>query len=112
MGAGRHHPITYMWGKRFLGDRWVPIRSHVYSVLPAYPAYPACYVVYSAGRLIYIGSTANLKARFQAHKQAKSFPEGITLKVRFSEKWGDWAMREIRLLHKLRPANQRVVRRG
>lgn len=79
---------------------------------------PATYVVIGDGVVQYVGSTRNLRARM-----AGRLPVGHTtgrmedwwvqslwgdfkfleFKVRYSTKYGDWAMRELRLIRRLRP---------
>ena len=79
------------------------------------PDEPGCYVVLVGGKAIYVGSSTRVAQRIEAHGfrygygssilcPFGSFSVGdITLKVRFWEKWGDWAMRELRLINRLRP---------
>ncbi len=102
--------------------RWFTIRD----LLPVrfFPR-PACYVVYLDEKLHYIGSTYNIKKRFQGYKikpvkkrwgvgggfnplnTAVLTPWGqcqsLFIKVRYSKKYGDWAMQELRLIRKLQP---------
>lgn len=74
------------------------------------------YVVYVDGVMSYIGQSCDIANRFSEHKirhgYAKvirtpwgDFPLGTSLviKVKRSKVLGDWAMWEIRLIHRLRP---------
>jgi len=90
---------------RYVGVRWVSFAAFGEHRLPPYPC---CYVVYSAdGALLYVGQTLNLRDRFSAHKTAGSFSPDARLKVRFGTRYGDWAMREARLIYRLRPPMNR-----
>lgn len=75
------------------------------------PSLPCCYVIFSAaGSVLYVGQTTNLRNRFRTHRQGKAFPAGSYFKARFGERYGDWAMRELRLIKRLRPPmNSRIV---
>ncbi len=67
---------------------------------------PACYVVYSKGRHVYVGSAIHLRRRMGAHTSSSSpwcnMPD-LTVKYRPSVKYGDWAMVELRLIRRLLP---------
>jgi len=80
------------------------------------PYIPGVYAVYFDNALVYIGSTNNLKNRFSCHYfryvHAKNIhtpwqdiPNStvITVKFRATKKLGEWAMREVRLIYRLRP---------
>lgn len=80
------------------------------------PMVPACYAVYINGELVYVGQTVDLRNRFNLHRFRHSYgktiitPWGdvppdsvIQIKARISEKVGDWAMREVRLIRRLKP---------
>lgn len=75
------------------------------------PSLPCCYVVFDAlDALLYVGQTTNLNNRFRTYKQDKTFPAGSYIKACFGERYGDWAMRELRLIKRLRPPmNSRIV---
>lgn len=64
------------------------------------PPHACCYVVVKDGKALYVGQTINLRARFYAHNR---FPKGAALKAKFGQRFGDWAMREARLIERLRP---------
>lgn len=79
------------------------------------PEFPACYVVLVGGRPFYIGQTKNLRDRFRAYRFDYSYggaseritPWGclsdVVLKVKLGRKYGDWLMREARLIRRLQP---------
>lgn len=78
------------------------------------PAAPACYAIYVNGTLEYVGATVDLRARIHKHgidfahyKNVIETPWGrartVLLKYRPSVKYGDWAMVELRLIHRLHP---------
>lgn len=85
------------------------------------PDKPACYVIQLDGTTIYVGQTVNLKARFFSHGIKKTGPKSykskwgelqgdLCMKVRYAQRYGDWAMREMRLINRLAPRfNARCV---
>jgi hypothetical protein len=79
------------------------------------PIRPACYAIYLNGSLRYIGQTANLRKRIAGHgielarysdsimtKEWGQF-KACTIKANFGVRYGDWAMRELRLIRRLQP---------
>ncbi len=79
---------------------------------------PAVYAVYHKGSLIYIGSSCRVRHRLKEHLRKSSIffglerkwpkPEGhYSFKIKYSQKVGDWAMWELRLINKLRPSLNR-----
>jgi hypothetical protein len=99
------------YGKNWRGSKWVRLDFENTSL--RIPAQPACYAVYMDGALAYVGQSRNLRSRIAAHHlrdgYANNFhtPWGscraLLVKARFSDKFGDWAMRELRLIKRLRP---------
>jgi hypothetical protein len=80
------------------------------------PQVPACYAVYFDGRLVYIGQSYDLHRRFLLHDFRRSYSSGfitpwgffhdvqrITLKYKPARRYGEWAMRELRLIRRLEP---------
>lgn len=80
------------------------------------PDRPCVYAVYFGCDLVYIGQTNRLCNRFAEHKFRRGYANEIitpwcelpgdtqvTIKAKFSERYGDWAMWEIRLIHRLKP---------
>lgn len=77
---------------------------------------PCVYAVYVGGVLSYVGQTVCLRGRFRAYNFRYAYGPGIItpwgdfesgtqikVKARFTERLGDWAMREIRLIARLQP---------
>lgn len=84
-----------------------------------FPSVAACYAVYCNGRLCYVGSTENLRDRMRGHgieyarySASINTPWGTfdSVKVKYRPFWkyGDWAMRELRLIRKLQPLFNRL----
>jgi hypothetical protein len=83
----------------------------------AVPQRAGVYVVIGDGRAVYVGSSTRLRDRLTAHqlgwkelrplKFKYKTPWGIfdslQVKYRLSVRFGDWAMRELRLIDRLRP---------
>lgn len=85
------------------------------------PDAPGCYAVYRDDQLVYIGSACNLRARFKTYRMVPVRPhrresrclwehntpfgplESLTIKLRLSTRFGDWLMRELRLISRLNP---------
>lgn len=75
--------------------------------------WPGAYVIFGDGVLVYIGQGGSVSKRISAHQIGRGYgaslatPWGIfnsvIVKVRYGRKLGDWAMREIRLIHRLQP---------
>ncbi len=87
------------------------------------PRFAGVYAVYFDEHLVYLGSSVDIANRFSEHRirfgYAKNLitPWGdvssdtrITLKVKRSRVRGDWAMWEIRLIHRLQPMFNRQHR--
>lgn len=87
----------------------------VYPLLSRIEHAPGCYAIYIDNQLAYIGQSVNLHLRFRrwgfCRRISDSFdtPWGLVpvgslkVKVAYSRKFGDWAMRELRLVRRLRP---------
>lgn len=107
--AQNHHPV----------GRW-----KTYEIFPkkpqALPKFAGVYVVFLNDQLSYIGSSIDVAKRFNnygfrsrdgvARYSQPRFPWApvsettrISVKVKRSKRFGDWAMREIRLIDRLRP---------
>lgn len=75
-------------------------------------AIPAVYAIYLNDKLVYVGQTNNMKARYSAYG-IKITPDGVAtpfgvfasiqLKIRYSVKVGQEAMVEKRLIYKTKP---------
>lgn len=92
-------------------SKWVTYEfsTNIWKVKPI----PGCYVVYADNELIYVGQSFNVSKRLLSYKFRYGYGGQIfsvfgifnliAVKVRYSTKFGDWAMREVRLIHKLKP---------
>lgn len=80
------------------------------------PQRPAVYAIYFDGQLKYIGQSNNIANRFSGRAMRYGFARNIhtpwgefkdttSIVVKYHHGWrrGDWAMREIRLIHRVRP---------
>jgi len=80
------------------------------------PTLPAVYAIYFNNDLVYIGSSNNIRNRFSGHAFRYSYGKNIItpwqtvdsdvvidLKFKVTKKLGEWSMREIRLIHRLKP---------
>lgn len=102
-------PAFQFYPADWRGSRWVSFEGGMLSV----PRKPACYVVYLDGELSYIGQCSDLAKRLSAHGIRVGYGGGtftkwgqfrsVVIKARFGVRLGDWAMREIRLIHRLQP---------
>lgn len=94
---------------RQLAVRWVkynPLEDRIESG-------PGCYVFYLDGQLTYIGQSADVKKRIASYRLRYGYnncvltPWGdaftVHVKIRYSLRYGDWAMRELRLIKRLQP---------
>jgi excinuclease UvrABC nuclease subunit len=74
---------------------------------------PGVYVIYLDGVISYVGQSSDISKRLKTHIQIAHYssmcvtPWGryrdVFVKVSYSKKYGDWAMRELRLIKKLQP---------
>ena len=74
----------------------------------------ACvYAFYLDGVLTYIGQTSDLRNRISEHRIRWGYAnqvitpwgesKNVVMKVSWSRRYGDWAMRELRLIRRLHP---------
>jgi hypothetical protein len=81
-----------------------------------FPNRACVYAVYFDGDLVYIGQSSSFSNRFSGHAFRYGYGKNIhtpwadvsdttkiDIKVKFSERLGDWAMWEIRLIRRLKP---------
>jgi hypothetical protein len=71
------------------------------------------YVVYCGGKLVYIGQSSDVNKRIWSYRFRAPWSENIftpwgqfksvIIKVSYGSQFGDWAMRELRLIRWLRP---------
>lgn len=95
------------------GSKWIRYEydSNIDSWFPHEK--PGAYVIYGNGKLLYVGQAINVRKRFYNYRLRFGYGGGIitpwgyfhsiVAKIHYSEKYGDWAMREIRLIRRLRP---------
>lgn len=97
-------------------------RWRSYSIRPVLPRSPGVYAIYLDGRLAYIGQSVDLRNRLSEHRIRQGYDHNVhtdwgtfktmQIKISFSRRYGDWAMRELRLIRRLRPwANRRGIGR-
>jgi len=85
----------------YLGSNWIDLTNHS---TRCWPQFPACYVIQEDGVTVYVGQTTNLAARMRQHRCGLLREiKNPRIKVRFGFRFGDWAMRELRLIRRLRP---------
>ena len=92
---------------------WAPEENH------CFPDIPACYAIYCDGELVYIGQSYRLSSRLSSYHihiniwgtasdpriWATPWGQFETVRVKFkrSRRYGDWLMREARLIRRLQP---------
>ena len=106
---GLKRPSFQFYPADWRGSRWVTFEGGA----RVFPRKPACYAIYLDGVLSYIGQASDLATRISAHGIRQSYSNdvmtkwgsfrSVVIKARFGTKMGDWAMREIRLIHRLQP---------
>lgn len=72
------------------------------------PKLPGVYVIFFNGQVFYVGSSGtSVFARCRSHYKCLRWKDvdksKLFIKWRGSDRFGDWAMRELRLIRKLRP---------
>jgi len=108
-------PLFLFWEIR--GDAMSKWKQ--YGIFPKKTVLPnrACvYAVYFNDLLVYVGQSSSLSNRFSGHAFRYGYAKliitpwqdipidtKIKVKAKFSERLGDWAMWEIRLIRKLKP---------
>lgn len=89
------------------------------------PRAAGVYVIFIDDEAVYVGSSVNVAVRFYEHKFRYGYGNNIitpwgdlrndrkvSVRVRRSKRLGDWAMWEIRLIHRLKPRfNQQHLRK-
>ena|SRR3990167_1941 len=91
-------------------------KKYTWRDLGEMPRAAAVYAVYLNAELCYIGQSVDLRNRFYEHKIRYGYGKTIILpwcdvhdeaeiviKASTSRRYGDWAMRELRLIRRLKP---------
>lgn len=105
-------PAFQFYPADWRGSKWVAFDPAGISIYG--PQLPACYVVIVDGRAIYVGQAMNFRARMRDHRidiarYSESYVtpwgqfDSVVVKARFADRFGDWAMRELRLIRRLQP---------
>jgi excinuclease UvrABC nuclease subunit len=100
------------YGKNWRGSKWIRFGR---GGRGDFPSLPCCYAIYADGELVYIGQTVDLKSRManhvvwngtqeQAGKKRWGHASVLIVKARFSDRLGDWLMREARLISRIKPS--------
>lgn len=92
--------------------RWHTFDFHTFDFRHIEPR-GGVYVVYCGGKLLYIGQSANVNKRILSYRFRAPWSENIftpwgqfksvVIKVSYGKRYGDWAMRELRLIRRLKP---------
>jgi hypothetical protein len=84
---------------------------------------PGCYAIFLDGELVYIGQSERVRGRlwkYQMHLNIFADARGpgivtpwgsafvVTIKFKRSRRYGDWLMREARLIRKLQPRGNTI----
>jgi hypothetical protein len=103
-------PAFQFYPADWRGTKWVAFNG---SGCMYVPRKPACYAIYLDGVLSYIGQASDLAVRLSGHGIRQGYGssvmtkwgpfKSVVIKARFGDRMGDWAMREIRLIHRLQP---------
>ena len=67
------------------------------------PKEPGVYAIFQDDRLIYVGSSTNLRGRMSGHRVRFSGHKNISIRARIVRRAGDWFRREYRLIVRLKP---------
>jgi excinuclease UvrABC nuclease subunit len=110
-----HPPIRAARNSRWfrISEPWLPDNV---------PPVACCYCVYLGGQLAYVGQAVNLHVRMHEHLSIPGYSSiirttwgdfaDVTVKYKPSLRYGEWAMDEARLIHRLRPKfNRKLYRR-
>ena len=97
-------------------DTWIWMPLDIIGGIGNAPAKPGVYAIYFDDEVVYIGQSNNLLARLTRHQIRYGYarnirtpwgdlPDSVRVhcKYRISRRLGDWAMWEIRLIHRLKP---------
>lgn len=98
------------------GSKWIAydFQEDPFQIKPI----PGVYVIFGDGNLLYVGQSTDVRKRICCHGVRFGYsnyiltPWGnfsnIKIKIKYSSKFGDWAMIEQRLIYRLSPPNNRI----
>jgi hypothetical protein len=92
-----------------MGSRWKTISAS------QIPIYECVYAIYVDSKLIYVGQTNNLYNRLVCHAKRGGFDfrsARVLVKVSHNRRYGEHAMRELRLIARVNPEANRHHRVG
>jgi hypothetical protein len=82
------------------------------ATLDSYPTAAGVYVLYRGAEAVYVGQSCNIRHRLRRHfnsRESGAQPSWETCKFKLSKRMGDWAMWEIRLIHRLKPVGNTIL---
>lgn len=95
------------------GTKWIEYDLTCAAALFSLPHVPGCYVIYLDSQLMYVGQSSDICKRIASYRFRVGYGDSLLtpwgpfnsghIKVHYSIKYGDWAMRELRLIRKLKP---------
>lgn len=104
---------------RTTNSRWRTVDLYGRRKWSNIPSEPGVYVFIRDGRAIYVGQSVNLRSRLSHYRGRQVYPgdrldvqpvwrdhpigDNSILKISTSRRYGDWLMRELRLIRRLRP---------
>jgi hypothetical protein len=94
-----------------MASRWVDLPK----TKPAPYGGNCVYVIYIDGSPHYVGQTNSLYMRMLGHAKRSGWrfgDAGVRIKVSFNKRYGEHAMRELRLIARLKPAGNKLHRMG
>jgi len=86
----------------YIGARWLAMSPYAMKL----PMLACCYVFFFDGVAVYVGQTSNLRERMSDHRRGiltQANGRAVSMKVHPGYRYGDWMMREVRLIRRLRP---------
>lgn len=78
---------------------------------------PGVYVIFGDGAVVYVGSSTHVAGRLKEHGLRRCHSgvttpwgtfECVLVKVAYTRRFGDWLMREARLIHRLNPTGNTI----
>jgi hypothetical protein len=103
-------PAFQFYAKDWLGSYWI---AYDFDGPWDFQPIPGVYVVYLDGQVAYVGQSTNVQKRICSYNFRYGYTtaiftpwgqsHGLKVKVQYSRKYGDWAMKELRLIKRLQP---------